>query len=178
MRPLSIETWGQCFALEMWNAGFDIAAIDAFLDTGAFADNGVELRHKDGRPAGIDERDTRLHFKSQRERALDAYVRGEFDLAVALVAAVHHACRYVGFKEIAQPYAIRGVEHGRTQRARRLDKPGTSSYDASRNERVRAMHARLHRDEKHGATQQVAKAFDLSERQVRRIVKIRRTQPG
>lgn len=68
------------------------------------------------------------------------------------------------------PLAVTGKRHKETQAARRRDKPGTSDdHDASRNRRIRAMHARL-KAQGRDATAETAQQFNLTDRTIRRIV--------
>lgn len=71
-----------------------------------------------------------------------------------------------------EPLARGGLKHSETQAKRRKDKPGVDALDdISRNDRIRAMHARLAGAGYRDATAQVAAEFELSASQVRRIVK-------
>lgn len=70
------------------------------------------------------------------------------------------------------PEANLGLQTRQTQRERRQGKPASSDdYDPDRNERIRRHHARLVADGRHDATTQTATEFDLSPRQVSRILK-------
>ncbi len=67
---------------------------------------------------------------------------------------------------------LQGIAFGRSQRARRLDRPAVDPYrDPSRNDRIRAFHARLKADNAPDATARTAEEFGLSDRQIRSIVK-------
>lgn len=66
------------------------------------------------------------------------------------------------------------IDH-RSHAPRRADKPASDPYDGNRNERLRAYHARLIASGARDANQQTADEFDLSARQVRRIVNLKRT---
>jgi hypothetical protein len=84
-----------------------------------------------------------------------------------------------GLKLLEHGQFLRAVQMGkkqsRTQRARRLDKPASDSYNADRNARIRAFHARLIDADHADATAQTAEQFGLSARQVRRVVGAGRT---
>ncbi|MBD5801316.1 hypothetical protein AZOA_07290 [Azoarcus sp. Aa7] len=56
------------------------------------------------------------------------------------------------------------------QAGRRRDKPLADPYDASRNNRLRAFHARLVAEGHSDATKLTAEEFELSDRQVRNII--------
>ncbi|MBW7925838.1 MAG: hypothetical protein H3C59_14000 [Burkholderiaceae bacterium] len=177
--PPSLEIQKQSFSLEMWNEGVDIPAIDAFLETGPLPDIGVPIRTADGRPAGIDDTGTRAALMDERSKAFEAYTRGEYALAVALAVGLQRACQLAGFVHVVEPHAIRGVKHSRAQGARRRDKPGVEgAYDQSRNDRIRAYHARLVSVGASNATRATADEFGLSDRQIRNIVNAGRKQPG
>jgi len=68
-------------------------------------------------------------------------------------------------------YEIDRSDHAK----RRADKPTSDPYDSDRNKRLRAFYARLIADGARDANQQTADEFDLSARQVSRIVKPKRT---
>ncbi len=68
------------------------------------------------------------------------------------------------------PKAVMGAKHSETQRERRADKPGENWHDPDRNDRLRDFHAGLTTDGQRDATAQTAAAFNLSKRQVRRIL--------
>jgi len=68
-------------------------------------------------------------------------------------------------------YEIDRCDHAK----RRADKPTSDPYDSGRNKRILAFHARLIADGARDANQQTADEFDLSARQVSRIVKPKRT---
>ena len=76
------------------------------------------------------------------------------------------------------PKAVLGVKHSEAQRKRRADKPAADYLDPDRNARLRIFHARLMAADARDATAQTAVEFDLSSRQVRRILKGKRTHPG
>ena len=64
-----------------------------------------------------------------------------------------------------------GIRNRQTQRARRFDKPAADPYDATRNDRIRAFHARLLAQGRTDATAGTAGEFGLSARQIRNILK-------
>lgn len=71
-----------------------------------------------------------------------------------------------------EPRAQAGERQALAQRKRRKDKPGTDSMDdVGRNERIRRAHARLKAAGQRNATAVIAREFDLSPSQVRRILK-------
>lgn len=63
----------------------------------------------------------------------------------------------------------------RDKAARRAGKPASDPYDSGRNERIRAFHARLIAGGARDANKQTAEEFELTARQVSRIVKPNRT---
>jgi hypothetical protein len=74
------------------------------------------------------------------------------------------------------PLATRGEKHGEDQRKRRQGKPSSDTYDKDRNERIRAFYQRIVAENgDYGAKKRTAREFNLSDKQISRIVGNNRT---
>ena len=78
------------------------------------------------------------------------------------------------FGRWATLFDIYEIDH-RDHAKRRKDKPTSDPYDSGRNNRLRTFHAKLIAAGETDATKQTADEFDLSTKQVLRIVKQQRT---
>ena len=162
--PLSAEVIEQSFAFEIWHmsrrmirvgvwtAPVDVRSIDAYL-----AQDGWD-------------QDSRARLLEERELAFAAYKAGEFDLALAMMTSLQRACEASSLRTHAHRFAKRDAAASEAQSKRRKGKPAGDSQDSNRDDRLRAYHARLVANGDDDATSQTAAAFDLSTRQVRRIV--------
>ena len=74
--------------------------------------------------------------------------------------------------EVLAPAAVRGDNHSKVQALRRKDKPSSDPYSPNRNVLIRSKYRRLLQDSVHDPVSQIANEFDLSSRQVRRIVNL------
>lgn len=143
------------FAFVVWPE-YSIDSIDNFIAGG------------EGVPIFPDVAD---QLREIRHDAFQAFKTKNFDLMMAHLRALHFACYFYG----ARPSANMGRKTSKAQSKRRLNKPAVdSAQDASRNDRIRKFHARLISAGEIDATAQAAAEYDLSDRQIRNILKVSR----
>lgn len=87
------------------------------------------------------------------------------------IRALLESAKFLEYQASAAPLAVTARKHKTTQRDRRLGKPGNADdHNPDRNAQIRAFHARLVKAGHYDAIKQTADKFDLSTRQINRIV--------
>lgn len=143
-------------AANVWHLqfGFDLGGFDDWLESPGFEES---------------ERQDVLRW---RARAFDAYRAGNQDAEEGWLLYLLTLQNFNLREAFLHPLALKGRRHGTVQAKRRKGKPARSDeYDPDRNARIQNRHARLVAAGRHDATQETANEFNLSKRQVSRIVR-------
>lgn len=98
-----------------------------------------------------------------RAQAVAAYVANDMEALLARVQELHRLVHSLRAQELAHSSA-------KAQSRRRKGKPAADPHDMSRNDRLKAFHARIVNDGHRDATSQTAHEFELGTRQVRNIL--------
>ena len=115
----------------------------------------------------------------RRQDAFDAFKVGNDDLMEARLDALSGWCHFVGFRAAARPDIEARVHRRKAGRKARLGKPGTADDPnpvsrLTRNERIYIAYKRLtdptNDEYTLNPTQKLAADFEVSDRQIRRIV--------
>jgi hypothetical protein len=113
----------------------------------------------------------RLQIMQWRQRAIEAQRAGNDDAAEGWVRFLGELRQRDINQGVLIPHAERDLASNRRQSARRKGKPTDDPDDTNRNDRLRRRYARLVQEGRHDATAETASEFNLSTRQVRRIVR-------
>ncbi len=148
----TLREWATLFAGEAQRHSVDLEDLGSFF-------NNAKMVSED-----------RLNAFLDLDRAQGAYIDGNTPYALEIISKLVMVRRTY---ERIVPRAEQGVKQSETQRNRRKDKPGTATHDDERNKRIRNQFAAVNGER--GAIKRLAIDFDMSPKQIGRIVRGMRT---